>query len=258
MLTPGGQQVFGIEGEAPPSTAGVVTQGVGNISSYALGSILLGQSRVMTTFGGDIQIWSAEGDINAGRGSKTTVVYTPPRRIYDAWGNVSLSPQVPSTGAGIATLNPIPEVPPGDIDLTAPLGTVDAGEAGIRVSGNVNIAALQVVNAANIQVQGQASGIPMTAAVNVGALTSASQAAGSAVQAAEQVSRQVQRNQPSTISVEILGYGGERLEAGGNGTPLTSQGYDPAGAVQVVGVGKLTAEELAQLSERERNSLLSQ
>ncbi|WP_049346271.1 filamentous hemagglutinin family protein, partial [Pseudomonas aeruginosa] len=144
LLTPGGQQVFGIEGEAPPSTAGVVTQGVGNIRSYALSSILLGQSRVMTTFGGDIQIWSAEGDINAGRGSKTTVVYTPPRRIYDAWGNVSLSPQVPSTGAGIATLNPIPEVAPGDIDLIAPLGTIDAGEAGIRVSGNVNVAALQV------------------------------------------------------------------------------------------------------------------
>ncbi len=61
LLTPGGQQVFGIEGEAPPSTAGVVTQGVGNIRSYALSSILLGQSRVMTTFGGDIQIWSVRG-----------------------------------------------------------------------------------------------------------------------------------------------------------------------------------------------------
>ncbi|MDH7588965.1 filamentous haemagglutinin family protein [Serratia bockelmannii] len=261
VLTPGGGQTYGQEGEAPTAkrgTPGVITLGAGNIQMYALDSILLGQSRIMTTFGGDIQAWSAQGDINAGRGAKTTLVYTPPKREYDVWGNVTLSPLVPSTGAGIATLNPIPEVPPGDIDLTAPLGTVDAGEAGIRVSGNVNIAALQVVNAANIQVQGQASGIPMTAAVNVGALTSASQAAGSAVQAAEQVSRQAQRNQPSTISVEILGYGGERLEAGGNGTPLTRQGYDPAGAVQVVGAGKLTAEELAQLSERERNSLLSQ
>jgi hypothetical protein len=26
----------------------------------------------------------------------------------------------------------------------APLGTIDAGEAGIRVSGNVNLAALQI------------------------------------------------------------------------------------------------------------------
>ncbi|MGL1544395.1 filamentous hemagglutinin family protein, partial [Vibrio parahaemolyticus] len=49
-------------------------------------------------------------------------------------------PSVPTTGAGIATLNPIPEVRPGNVDLIAPLGTIDAGEAGIRVSGNVNLA----------------------------------------------------------------------------------------------------------------------
>ncbi|KAG0732674.1 hypothetical protein G6F23_014086 [Rhizopus arrhizus] len=112
----------------------------------------------MTTFGGGITAWSAQGDINAGRGSKTTVLYTPPKRVYDAFGNVTLSPNAPSTGAGIATLAPLPEVPAGDVDLYAPLGTIDAGEAGIRVSGNVNIAALQVVNAANIQAQGDSAG----------------------------------------------------------------------------------------------------
>ena len=51
LLTPGGQQVLGIEGAAPPATAGVVTQGQGDIQLYALGSVLLGQSRIMTTFG---------------------------------------------------------------------------------------------------------------------------------------------------------------------------------------------------------------
>ena len=205
----------------------------------------------MTTFGGGILAWSAEGDINAGRGAQTTVVYTPPRRIYDGWGNVTLSPQVPSTGAGIATLNPIPEVAPGDIDLIAPLGTIDAGEAGIRVSGNVNVAALQVVNAANIQTQG----IPMTAAVNVGALTSASRAAGSAVQAAEQVSRQAKRNQPSTISVEILGYGDERLEAGGSATATPVAGYRYDSQVQVLGAGPLSPQSREQLTPEERNRL---
>ncbi|WZB77471.1 filamentous hemagglutinin family protein [Achromobacter insuavis] len=80
VLTPGGQQVLGIEGAAPPATAGVVTQGQGDIQLYALGSVLLGQSRIMTTFGGHIQAWSAEGDINAGRGAKTTVIYTAPKR----------------------------------------------------------------------------------------------------------------------------------------------------------------------------------
>ncbi|HGK9044930.1 TPA: filamentous hemagglutinin family protein [Pseudomonas aeruginosa] len=259
LLTPGGQQVFGIEGEAPPSTAGVVTQGVGNIRSYALSSILLGQSRVMTTFGGDIQIWSAEGDINAGRGSKTTVVYTPPRRIYDAWGNVSLSPQVPSTGAGIAPLNPIPEVAPGDIDLIAPLGTIDAGEAGIRVSGNVNVAALQVVNAANIQTQGQSSGIPLVASVNTGALTSASAAASSATQAAEDVSRQQQaaarQRMPSVITVQVLGFGNERLEPSRDGASR-SPGYNPDSAVQVLGAGALGEQARSQLTDEERGNLI--
>ena len=132
VLSPGGRQVYGVEGAVPPASAGVVTQGAGEISLYARRSILLGQSRIMTTLGGGILAWSAEGDINAGRGAKTTVVYTPPRRVYDAVGNVALSPNAPSSGAGIATLAPIAEVPAGDVDLHAPLGTIDAGEAGIR------------------------------------------------------------------------------------------------------------------------------
>ncbi|HDQ7429027.1 TPA: filamentous hemagglutinin family protein, partial [Pseudomonas aeruginosa] len=258
LLSPGGRQVFGIEGEAPPSTAGIVTQGQGNIQAYSRDSILLGQSRIMTTFGGSILAWSAEGDINAGRGSQTTVVYTPPRRIYDAWGNVSLSPQVPSTGAGIATLNPIPEVAPGDIDLIAPLGTIDAGEAGIRVSGNVNVAALQVVNAANIQTQGQSSGIPLVASVNTGALTSASAAASSATQAAEDVSRQQQaaarQRMPSVITVQVLGFGNERLEPSRDGASR-SPGYNPDSAVQVLGAGALGEQARSQLTDEERGNL---
>jgi filamentous hemagglutinin family protein len=257
-LTPGGETLVGVEGVAPSAStpAGLITQGSGDIQMYSRDSILLGLSRIMTTFGGNIQAWSAEGDINAGRGAKTTIVYTPPKRVYDDWGDITLSPVVPSTGAGIATLAPIPEVPPGDIDLIAPLGTIDAGEAGIRVSGNVNIAALRVVNAENIQVQGKSTGIPTIAAVNVGALTSASQAASSAVQAAEQITRQSQRNQPSVISVQILGYGSERLEAGGDGaTGGTAVNYNPDSSVQVLGAGPLSPSSRAMLTAEERSKL---
>lgn len=242
VLTPGGQQVLGIEGAAPPATAGVVTQGQGDIQLYALGSVLLGQSRIMTTFGGHIQAWSAEGDINAGRGAKTTVLYTPPKRVYDALGNVTLAPTAPSTGAGIATLAPIAEVPAGDVDLIAPLGTIDAGEAGIRVSGNVNVAALHVVNAANIQVQGDSKGIPVTAVVNTGALASASAASsaasGAAEDSAQRARQQARQNQPSVISVQILGYGEEPL-AGAGAAPqprAATPSYRPDGVVQVQGV----------------------
>jgi filamentous hemagglutinin family protein len=260
MLTPGGGQVFGIEGTAPPSTAGVITQGEGDIQLYAKGSILLGQSRIMTTFGGSIMGWSAEGDINAGRGSKTTVVYTPPKRLYDTWGNVTLSPSVPSTGAGIATLNPIPEVAPGDIDLIAPLGTIDAGEAGIRVSGNVNIAALTVVNAANIQTQGKSTGVPMTASVNTGAITSASSAASSATQAAEDVARQQQaasrQNQASVFTVQVLSFGSEQLAPTRDGASRAPEaGYNPNSPVQVLGAGALDESARQRLTEEERGSL---
>ncbi|SEC21795.1 Filamentous haemagglutinin family outer membrane protein [Pseudomonas marginalis] len=257
MLTPGGRQTFGIEGAAPPSTAGVITQGAGDIQLYSLGSILLGQSRIMTTFGGSIMAWTSEGDINAGRGSKTTVVYTPPKRVYDNWGNVSLSPSVPSTGAGIATLNPIPEVPAGDIDLIAPMGTIDAGEAGIRVSGNVNIAALRVVNAANIQTQGKSSGVPVSATVNTGAMSSASAAGAAASQAAEDAARSQQaaakQGRPSIMTVEVLSLGTEPLSR--EPEPRKTSGYNPDSPVQVLGAGPLSEQARARLTDEERKQI---
>ncbi len=259
MLTPGGQQVFGIEGEAPPASAGVITQGTGDIQLFSNGSVLLGQSRIMTTFGGDILAWSAAGDINAGRGSKTTLVYTPPKRVYDNWGNVTLSPSVPSTGAGIATLNPIAEVAPGDIDLLAPLGTIDAGEAGIRVSGNINIAALRVVNAANIQVQGKSAGVPVSATVNTGALSNASAAASSASDAAEGVAREQQaasRNRmPSVFSVQVLGFGNERPAPAGQQGASRGAGDESNGSVRVLGAGELDEQARSQLTPQERGNL---
>ncbi|WP_141454098.1 filamentous haemagglutinin family protein [Pseudoxanthomonas sp. z9] len=260
VLAPGGGLTLGVDGVSPPPTTGLLTQGNGDIEAFTRDSVLLGLSRVFTTFGGGITLWSARGDINAGRGAKTTVVYTPPRVVYDDLGNVSLSPQVPSSGAGIATLNPIPEVAPGDIDLIAPLGTIDAGEAGIRVSGNVNLAALRVVNADNIQVQGKATGLQTAAAVNVAALSTASAAATNAVQAAQDtVRRQAQQSRPSIISVQVLGFG----DSPGSSVPsprvspgaVTQTGYDPGNAFQVLGNGALGEAQRARLNTAERSRL---
>jgi len=100
------------------------------------------------------------------------VLYTPPKRTYDNYGTVELSPQASSSGAGIATPQPISDVPVGDIELIAPVGTIDAGEAGIRVSGNVKLAALQIVNAANISVQSASTGILTVQAPNISAALS--------------------------------------------------------------------------------------
>lgn len=210
LLVAGGRTTLGVGTLPPPATAGLLSMGSGDIDIYSKGSVLLGQSRVFTTFGGDLFIWSAEGDINAGRGAKSTAVFQPPRRLYDNYGIATLSPPTQNTGAGIATLAPIPEIPAGDVDLIAPLGVIDAGEAGIRVSGNVNLAALQVLNAANIQVEGEARGIPLPPVVNTGALTAASAATSAAVaeavKAAERA-RPARTDVPVIVSVRLLGFG---------------------------------------------------
>ena len=267
LMVPGGRTLVGVDGGfVPGEGSGVLTQGAGEIEIFSNGSILLGQSRIFTTFGGNVLAWSAQGDINAGRGSKSTVVYTPQRRAYDGIGLVSLSPNTPNTGAGIATLNPIPEIPPGDVDLIAPLGTIDAGEAGIRVSGNVNLAALHVVNAENIQVQGKSVGIPVIAAVNVGALTNASAAASQAAGAAQEVlqrERAAQRQAlPSVFTVRVLGFGNEAPEGGasngGGGARergVTGAAYDPKGVVQVLGAGALTTAQMQSLTPGEQRAL---
>jgi Filamentous haemagglutinin family outer membrane protein len=252
ILNPGGQTIVGVEGFAPGSSAGLITQGSGDIDIYSLGSLLLGQSRIMTTFGGDILAWSAEGDINAGRGSKTTTIFTPPRRTYDAYGNITLAPNVPSAGAGIATLDPIPGTPPGAIDLIAPLGTIDAGEAGIRHSGNVNLAALQIVNAANITGQGTVTGIAAPPPANINGALSANNTAG-ANQKTAVPTQSGNSDQPSIIIVEFLGFGG-----GDGSTPPAPvngednknkerQSYNVDSAVQVVGAGALTEDQKQRL-----------
>ncbi len=255
LLAPDGKVTIGVDGKIPAASAGIITQGAGDIDIYSKGSVQLGLSRIMTTFGGDILVWSAEGDINSGRGAKTTLVFTPPKRTYSPYGLVTLSPTVPATGAGIATLNPIPEVPPGDINLIAPLGVIDAGEAGIRVSGNVNVAALQIINAANIQVQGTSAGIPVIQAPNISGLTQATN-----VGAANQPTvapKAAANDQPSVLIVEVIGYGGGDGPAENTKQRKDRRSYNSNSPFQVVGEGRMNAAAGKLLSEEEKQLLNS-
>src|SRR5262249_32863266 len=55
-----------------PSRAGILTLRGGDINIFAKDDVLVNQSRVFTEQGGDIMMWSSNGDLNAGKGAKTS------------------------------------------------------------------------------------------------------------------------------------------------------------------------------------------
>jgi hypothetical protein len=216
ILGPGGQVTVGSAVGSPavnPATEGILTLEKGNIDIFADSSVEVAQSRIMTEQGGDIVMWSSNGDLDAGKGAKTSVSLPPPLFSCDIDWTCKVDVKGFVSGAGIATLQSLPNVPTGNANLVAPRGTVNAGDAGIRVSGNLNVAALRVTNVFNLEVQGATTGIPTAVAPNLGALTSASNAAGQAAAAATDVARQARsrspmQDLPSIITVEVIGYGG--------------------------------------------------
>lgn len=266
ILGPGGGVTVGANqtDKISPSQEGILTLQGGSISTYTDGSVQLYQSRIFTEQGGDIDMFSANGDLNAGKGPKSSAAYPPLQLICDTDGYCRVSPAGLVTGAGIGALLTLPGQDPSQSNatLTAPHGTVDAGAAGIRVAGNFNIIALQVLNAFNINVGGKSQGLPTVAEVNVGALTAAGSAASSAVQMAEQISRQGQNSQPSIITVTVLGFGSETLASDSAGAPATASAvtpeseYDAHSPLKVLGLGKLGASQLNQLTATERKNLL--
>jgi filamentous hemagglutinin len=162
---------------APP---GIITEAGGSINIFANGSVDIGIARIFTLRGGDIMIWSSTGDIAAGSSSKTVQSAPPTRVLIDPQSaNVSTDLAGLATGGGIGVLATVAGVRPGNVDLIAPIGAVDAGDAGIRATGNLNIAATIVLNSANIAVGGTSGGTPTAAAVSapsLGGLASAASA----------------------------------------------------------------------------------
>ncbi|WP_081935627.1 filamentous haemagglutinin family protein [Burkholderia sp. 9120] len=268
ILGPGGQALVGSTTAPPeaidsngkviagPGSMGILTLEQGNIDIFTDQSVLLAQSRIFTEQGGDLTIWSSNGDINAGKGAKSSADTPAPQYVCDANHYCTVDARGEVTGAGIATLQSVPGSPTGNANLIAPRGTVDAGDAGIRVSGNLNVAALHVANADNIQVQGTSLGVPVGQAVNTGALTAASSAAS----AASQLAQDLVKNNASgvgqrrwTISVQVEGFGDATDD--GRKRKREQVGYDSSSAVSIVGFGQVGPTQQAVLSAQERERL---
>lgn len=193
MLTPGGSinaglatppAAFGITKTA--SELGAVVQGQGSVNAFAFGDFLVNESRVFAADGGNILVWSTRGDIDAGRGAKTAISAPAPTITIDDDGRTVVTFPAALTGSGIQTLATSPGRKPGDVDLYAPRGVVNASDAGI-VAGNLTVAATAVLGANNITVSGTSVGVPVdTGALSLG-VADASAASSGATTAGESV-----------------------------------------------------------------------
>jgi hypothetical protein len=170
-------------------------------------------SRVFTLEGGDVLMWTSDGSITAGSGSKTSVFQAPLQYTIDPAGRVTVDAFGLQTGAGIGVLDALQDSGGrrrSRLDLIAPNGEVNAGDAGVRVVGDLNIAAAVVTGIENIQVSGASAGVPKVEPPNVGALTSASAVAQAASQEGVGPDAAAARNAaadlPSIITVEVIGY----------------------------------------------------
>lgn len=271
VLTPGGGLQVAALGTQVEKGYGLVTLASGHINVFAHNNITVNRSRILsfvpeaTRQGSDQILWASVGDIDAGRGAKTVRVPSAPEVRTDEDANTTVRERSDMSGSGIGTVGD------GDVDMVAPQGTVNAGDAGVRVAGNLNIAALQVLNAANIEVKGESKGVPLAVVVNVGALTSASAAAsaasGAAQESVQRSRREARQNLPSIITVQVLGFGSEPLSSAGTAVPVAPDSarrasasvamrYDPASPVKIVGMGERVDADLWQrLSPAERELL---
>jgi hypothetical protein len=167
-----------------PSQLGIVAEQTGDVNAFEYNDFQVNQSRVFAADGGNILVWSTEGNIDAGRGAKTAISAPPPLITIDPRTGapvVTFSPAL--SGSGIQALATSAGVSPGNVDLFAPHGVVNANEAGI-VAGNLTVAATAVLGTNNITVSGTSVGVPITptglGANVVGASSSAAGALSSA------------------------------------------------------------------------------
>ena len=202
---------------------GIVSLAKGNISAVVADAFNVNESRVIPAAGGDINLWSVFGDIDAGRGAKTAVA--APATTFDVDSETAavtfiVPPTVAGSGIQTRSSRAASSVEPtsteryfniaegvGSIALATPLGIVDAGEAGIQSAGDLFLGAAKVSGADNISVGGISTGVPTATSIgaDVGSLGSAVDAATSAIQeSAEKAAAEQARQNAAFVTIELL------------------------------------------------------
>ncbi|WP_454621111.1 filamentous haemagglutinin family protein [Bradyrhizobium cenepequi] len=260
LLAPGGGVEIAAANASIPSGLGLVALGDGRIDLVARDSVTVNQSRILTFGGGDIVIWSTLGDIDAGRGAKTARSPSRPTVATDVNANTTITEQPDISGSGIGTVIGFGSVPPSDVALITPEGTVNAGDAGIRVSGNLLLSARLVLNVDNIKVGGEVKGMPkQEMAAVTPTIETKDKSAETAAKEASQPGGASER--PSIIMVEFLGFGGgdstpdaPRLDDRRR-PPHDRRSYDTRSPFQIIGAGTLNELGQRDLTDEEKRAL---
>jgi hypothetical protein len=184
---------------------GIVTARAGDINVFVDGDFLVNSTRAFA-LQGDLLVWSSNGSIDAGKGAKTvTSVPDPITRIDPNTGQTVIEFPPAVQGSGLQGRNAF---------LFAPRGVVNAGDAGIRATGNLTIAATEVLGADNIDVGGVSVGVPVASAGVGAGIAGASSVASSASKLAEESTNSIggdddaAANTPlGILSVKVMGFG---------------------------------------------------
>ena len=220
LLVPGGLINAGLAVSGalnkPATDLGIVSVRGGEIDGFVRNNFQVNQSRVFTLGGSDLMLFSALTNIDAGRGAKTSSA-TPPPVLRITNGQVTYDYSSAVSGSGIAALTATGGTP-GTVDLFAPYGEINAGEAGIRSAGNINLGARVIIGGDNITAGGVTSGAPVAdtsgLSLSVGGVSDAASTGKTGDQMAQaQAGSQSGENPdsflPTFISVEVTGLGNE-------------------------------------------------
>jgi filamentous hemagglutinin len=230
LIAPAGDITVGLTTPRPGREVGITTTAGGDIRSYLSGNFNINQGKVVTAQGGDILIFTSRGNIDAGRGARTSQTSPAPVRVPDVDANgvvVGFTSRIPPgfSGSGIQTLSsdpdgqgPLPAARAGAVSLFTPSGFVDAGEAGIVSGGNLVIVAQTVLNAANISAGGSSVGVPVAVSGSLASGVAAGGGTGAAGSKAAEDASSAASNaakaaaaavvaKPSILTVEVLGFG---------------------------------------------------
>jgi fermentation-respiration switch protein FrsA (DUF1100 family) len=155
---------------------------------------------VFTLGGGDLLMWSSEGNIDAGKGARTVSSAATPVFYLDSSGTLQVDTTAAISGSGIASSR--------DLDVYAPHGVVDSGDAGLRSAGAASLGGARVV-CIGCSFGGVVVGLPVAAPVAVPVANATplpdNTKAGPALNDKDEDGRKKKRKRQ--LQIDFLGFG---------------------------------------------------